>query len=55
MLDNSIEGFVMFDQFLMVASALLMRSGSDCLAHHSVEVPFSFVLFASFNHIFEFD
>ena len=55
MLDNSIEGFVMFDQFLVMASALLMRSGSDGLAHHSVEVPFSFVLFASFNHIFEFD
>ena len=45
----------MFDQFLVVAPALLMRSGSDGLAHHSIEVPFSFVLFASFNHFFEFD
>ena len=45
----------MFDQFLVVAPALFVRSGSNGLAHHSVEMPFSFILFASLNHIFEFD
>ena len=55
MLDDSFEIFVVFDHFLMMASALLVRTGSNSFAHHSVEVPFPFVFLASFNHLFELD
>ena len=45
----------MFCHFLVVASALFVRTSSNGFAHHSVDVPFSSVFLASFNHIFEFD
>ena len=55
MLYYSIKSLVVLDHFLMVAPALLVGSGSNGLAHHSVDVPFSPVFLASLDHFFEFD
>lgn len=55
MLDDSLYRFIVFNHFLMVASALLMRTSSNELAHYSIQMPFSSSLPLPLNNLLKFD
>lgn len=55
MSDHSLHCLVVFHHLLVVASALLVGTAADGLAHHAVEVPLPPVFLAAFDHRFEFD
>ena len=55
MFQDSLDIFIIFDHFLMVTTALLVRTSANSFAHDAVEMPFPAGLLASFNHRFKFD
>jgi hypothetical protein len=53
--ENSLNGVIVFDHFLVVAPALFVGTGADELAHDSVEVPFSPLLSLPLNNFSELE